>query len=97
MEHFDFALIGGGVPGVSAAFEFSKVATVVLVERVAARLSQYRPLAAAMSENCGCVLAERRLVPEFRMRDELRVGRAPRHAEEIGKVRVAPSRLSHGK
>jgi D-arginine dehydrogenase len=54
MEHFDFAVIGGGVAGVSVAYELAKVATVVLVEREAA-LGYHSTgrSAAVISENYG--------------------------------------------
>jgi D-arginine dehydrogenase len=54
MEHFDFAVIGGGAAGVSAAYELSKVATVVLVEREAAfGYHSTGRSAAVISENYG--------------------------------------------
>lgn len=54
MEHFDFAVIGGGAAGVSAAYELSKVATVVLFEREAALgYHSTSRSAAVISENYG--------------------------------------------
>jgi len=54
VQHFDYAVIGGGVAGASVAYELSKVATVVLIEReMAPGYHSTGRSAAVISENYG--------------------------------------------
>ncbi|HLI10292.1 MAG TPA: FAD-dependent oxidoreductase [Alphaproteobacteria bacterium] len=54
MEHFDFAVIGGGAAGISVAYELSKAANVALIEQEAAwGYHSTSRSAAVISENYG--------------------------------------------
>jgi D-arginine dehydrogenase len=54
MHHFDYVVVGGGAAGVSAAYELSKVAAVVLIEReTAPGYHSTGRSAAVISENYG--------------------------------------------